>query len=148
MNVRSGSTPMTPKQFHDIAMSFPGVEAGTSYGLPSYKAFGTFFTRLRSEDDSIVIGGVPHDEREMLLEADPAVFHLTDHYRSGPWVLARLKLLDQKRARFYLERYWRSRAPKTWLKIYDAGENPPPPKLPAKPRPRAKRGRYGVHKRG
>jgi hypothetical protein len=116
---------MTPKQFHDIAMSFPEVEAGLSYGMPSFKAFGKFLTRLRSEDDSIVLGGVPHDEREILLEGDPEVFHLTDHYRSGPWVLARLKPLDAKRARFYLERYWRSRAPKTWLKAYDAGETPP-----------------------
>jgi hypothetical protein len=129
---------VTPKQFHDIAMSFPGVEAGTSYGMPSYKAFGKFFTRLRSEDDSIVLGDVRHDEREMLLEADPETFHLTDHYRSGPWVLARLKKLDVKRARHYLERHWRSRAPKSWLKAYDAGENPPPP---ASPKPKVARAR-------
>jgi hypothetical protein len=128
---------VTPKQFHDIAMSFPNVEAGTSYGMPAYKAFGTFFTRLRGEDDSIVLGGVPHDERELLLEADPATFHLTDHYRSGPWVLARLQTLDVKRARHYLERYWRSRAPKSWLKAHDAGENPPQPKLPVRKAPRS-----------
>lgn len=122
---------MTPKRFHELVLAFPEVEAGTSYGMPAYKAFGKFFTRLRSEDDSIVIGGVPHVEREILLEADPDVFHLTDRYRSGPWVLARLKPLDVKRAHHYLQRYWRSRAPKTWLKAYDAGGALP--KIAAKP---------------
>lgn len=111
---------MTPKKFHEVVLSFPETEFGTSYGQPSYKAFGKFFTRLRKEDDSVVLGEVGFDERDMLCEADPETFHFTDHYRGYPYVLARLKRLDEKRLRGYLERQWRKNAPKRWLKAWEA----------------------------
>lgn len=131
---------MGPKQFHDVVMAFPETEFTTSYGQPAYKAFGKFFTRLRKEDDSVVLGMVPFDEREMLCEADPKTFHFTDHYRNYPYVLARLKALDVKTLRGYLTRQWRHNAPKKWLKAYDAGEAlPPVPRKTAKPRPGKKR---------
>jgi hypothetical protein len=117
---------MSPKQFHDVVMSFPETETGTSYGHPSYKSFGKFLTRLRTEDDSVVLGCVPLDEREVLLEADPETFHITDHYRNYPYVLARLKRLDAKMLRGYLTRQWRHNAPKKWLKVWDEGQTPAP----------------------
>ena len=125
---------MGPKQFHDVVMAFPETEFTTSYGLPSYKSFGKFLTRLRKEDDSVVLGQVPFDEREMLCEADPETFHFTDHYKNYPCVLARLKALDAKTLRGYLTRQWRYNAPKKWLKAFDAGETlPPVPKKTPKP---------------
>lgn len=130
---------MNPKQFHGVVMAFPETELTTSYGLPAYKAFGKFLTRLRKEDDSVVLSQVSFDEREMLCEADPETFHFTDHYRNYPTVLARLKRLDAKQLRAYLTRQWRHNAPKTWLKAYDAGETSPPfAKKAAKPRARKK----------
>ena len=132
---------MTPKQFHDTVMSFPETELGTSYGLPSYKSFGKFLTRLRKEDDSVVLGQVPLDEREIICEADPETFHVTDHYRNYPYVLARLKRLDARTLKGYLTRQWRHNAPAKWLKAWEAGETlPPVPKKPAaKKRPAKKR---------
>lgn len=117
---------MGPKQFHELVMSFPETEAGTSYGYPSYKSFGKFLTRLRKEDDSVVLGRVPLDEREMLCEADPETFHFTDHYKNYPYVLARLKRLDAKTLRGYLTRQWRHNAPKKWLKAWEEGQTLPP----------------------
>jgi hypothetical protein len=116
---------MGPKQFHELVMGFPHTEQGTSHGYPSYKAFGKFLTRLRSEDDSVVLGQVPPDERDVLCEADPETFHFTDHYRNYPFVLARLKRIDAKRLRGYLDRQWRHNAPKKWLKAWDAGTELP-----------------------
>jgi hypothetical protein len=110
---------MTPKQFHAIAGAFPETEYATSYGHPAWKAFGKFFTRLRTEDDSVVLGQVPFDERDMLCEADPETFHFTDHYRNYPMVLARLKRLDPPTLRAFLERQWRHNAPKKWIKAWD-----------------------------
>ena len=121
---------MGPKQFHDTVMAFPETEFASSYGQPAYKAFGKFFTRLRKEDDSVVLGQVPLDEREIICEADPETFHFTDHYKNYPYVLARLKRLDVKTLKGYLTRQWRHNAPKTWLKKFDAGEALPP--LPKK----------------
>ena len=126
---------MAPKQFHEVVMGFPETELSTAYGKPAYKAFGKFLTRLRTEDDSIVLGCVPLDEREMLCEADPETFHFTNHYRNYPYVLARLKRLDVKTLRGYLDRQWRHNAPKKWLKAWEEGAPlPPVTKKAAKPR--------------
>jgi hypothetical protein len=128
---------MGPKQFHQLVMGFPETEYTTSYGQPSYKSFGKFLTRLRSEDDSVVLGQVPLDEREIICEADPETFHFTDHYRNYPYVLARLKRLDAKTLRGYLMRQWRHNAPKKWLKAWEEGAAlPPVPKKTPKPRAR------------
>jgi hypothetical protein len=110
---------MTPKQFHAIAGAFPQTEYATSYGKPAWKAFGKFFTRLREEDDSVVLGQMSFDEREMLCAAEPETFHFTDHYRNYPMVLARLKGLDPPTLRAFLERQWRHNAPKKWIKAWD-----------------------------
>ena len=46
--------------------------------------------RLKEDGDSLVMPGVPQDEREMLVESRPEVFYFTDHYRDYPIVLIRL----------------------------------------------------------
>jgi len=122
---------MGPKQFHDVVLGFPHTELSTAYGHPAYKAFGKFLTRLRSEDDSVVLGQVSFDEREILCAADSETFHFTDHYRNHPMVLARLKRLDAKTLRGYLDRQWRHNAPRKWLKAWDEGTDlPVAPKAP------------------
>ena len=57
-----------------------------------------FLTRLRDEDNSMVLLEVSFDEREMLMEAEPATFHFTPHYKDYPSVLARL-VTDAETAR-------------------------------------------------
>ena len=81
---------------------------------------GKFFTRLRCEDDSLVLLDVSFDEREMLLEADPDTFHFTAHYKDYPSVLARMASLDPGSFRNFLDRRWRKIAPKKWVKERDA----------------------------
>ena len=84
---------MTYDEMHAIVMSFPGVEEAMSYGAPAFKVNGKFLTRLRREDQSLVLVGVSFDEREMLIEAEPATFHITAHYKDYPSVLARMESL-------------------------------------------------------
>jgi len=81
---------------------------------------GKFFTRLRAEDASLVLQEVGFDEREMLIEADPATFHFTDHYRNYPIVLARIEGLDPGSLQGFLARRWRKIAPKAAVKEWDA----------------------------
>ncbi len=47
-------------------MGFPEAIRILGHGQPSYKSFGKFLTRLRSEDDSVV-SAVSLDEREVLV---------------------------------------------------------------------------------
>lgn len=111
---------MTAEEFAAIALSFPASEAGTSYGVPSFKVRGKFFTRIRAEDNSAVLQEVPHDERDFLIEADPDTFHFTPHYKDYPIVLARLDSLDPDQARGFLERRWRKMVTKAMVKAWEA----------------------------
>jgi len=110
---------MTPEELRAMALSFPETEEGMSYGKPSFKAFGKFLTRLRREDNSLVLH-CTFDEREMLMEAEPAIFHITPHYKDYPSVLARLDKVDPGTVRGFLERRWRAAAPKKFLREWDA----------------------------
>jgi hypothetical protein len=110
---------MTWDEVVKLGRQLPGVEESTSYGTPSLKAFGKFLTRLRSEDDSLVLVGVTFDEREMLMEAEPETFHTTPHYQDYPSVLARLGTVDPGTVRSFFERRWRATAPKRVVKQYD-----------------------------
>ena len=110
---------MTQDEMEAIVMAFPGAEKGVSYGAPAYKVNGKFFTRLRRDDQSVVLMDVSFDEREMLMEAEPATFHLTAHYRDYPCVLARIADLHPGSFRNFLERRFRKVAKKTAIKAWD-----------------------------
>ena len=116
---------MTEAEMRAIILAFPGAEEGTSYGYPSFKVRGKFFTRLRAEDASLVLSEVGFDEREMLMAAEPATFHLTPHYQSSAMVLARIESLDPGSLHSFLERRWRRVVTKAMAKAYDAAATPP-----------------------
>lgn len=118
---------MTFEEMEAIVLSFPGVEKGMSYGSPSYKVNNKFFTRLRREDQSLVLLEVSFDEREMLMEAEPQTFHFTPHYKDYPSVLARMASLHPGSFRNFLDRRWRRIAPKRAVKERDAGGARPAP---------------------
>jgi len=109
---------MTPAELHAMILAFPETQTGTSYGMPSYKAAGKFFTRLRSEDDSVVVYVDSLDHRDMLIEAEPQTFHITDHYRGYPIVLARLETVDPDWLHRALEKRWLKIVPKRLSKPY------------------------------
>ncbi|MBU6298017.1 MAG: MmcQ/YjbR family DNA-binding protein [Alphaproteobacteria bacterium] len=136
-------------QFEKIALSFPGAVRKPSYGKPSILIAKKFFTRLRDEDNSLVLIVGSIDERDMLLDVDPDMFHITAHYKDYPAVLARLAKIDAKTLRGMLTQYWRRIAPKRFLKDGDdatasssAGAKRPgkkPRKGAASPRPRGEK---------
>jgi hypothetical protein len=113
---------MTADEMDAIVMAFPMTEKGVSYGRPSYKVNGKFFTRLRREDESMVIMEVGFDEREMLMEAEPGTFHFTAHYKDYPCVLARIATLHPGSLKAFLERRWRKIAPKKLVKEWEAAK--------------------------
>ena len=110
---------MTLDEMREIALSFPGCTEGMSYGRPSFLVNKKFFTRLRREDDSLVLLEVSLDEREMLMEAEPQTFHFTAHYKDYPCVLARISTLHPGSFRNFLDRRWRKIAPKTLVRAYE-----------------------------
>lgn len=109
---------MTPAELDALVLSFPATVTGTTHGWPSFKAAGKFFTRLRPEDDSVVVYVDSQDHRELLMEAEPETFHLTDHYRGYPIVLARLATVDPTWLRAALQKRWLKLVPKSVSKPY------------------------------
>ena len=59
---------MTFDDIRKIALAWPEVEDGTSYGTPALKVRKKMLARLREDHDSLVVPGVALDEREMLIE--------------------------------------------------------------------------------
>jgi hypothetical protein len=113
---------VTPSELETLVLAFPATETGTTHGWPSFKAAGKFFTRLRSEDDSVVVYVDSQDHRDMLMEAEPETFHITDHYRGHPIVLARLATVDPAWLRLALEKRWLKLVPKSVSKVYTTGD--------------------------
>lgn len=114
---------MTRDDVRNLLLALPETEEGASYGYPSFKTGGKFLTRIRDEDESLVVYVPSIDERDMLIEAEPDTFHLTDHYRNYPIVLARIAHVDRAWLAAALHRRWRRVAPKRVVKAWDA-ENP------------------------
>lgn len=103
---------MTYDDVRAIALAWPGVEEGTSYGTPALKVKGKLLVRLKEDGDSLVMKGVDTDERAMLMETEPDVFYITEHYRGWPIVLIRLSNTDADTVEPFLMRQWRAIAPK------------------------------------
>ena len=94
-----------------LALRLPGVVQGTSYGTPALHVCKTFLARLKEDGETMAIK-MDYANREVLLELDPSVFYLTDHYRPYPAVLVRLKEVPVGLVFEILEKAWRFQAPK------------------------------------
>jgi hypothetical protein len=103
-----------------ISLAWPEVEDGTSYGTPALKVRKKLLARLKEDGDSLVMPGVPPDEREMLVESQPKVFYFTDHYRDYPIALIRLSKAKRATVEPLLRRQWRALASKAAIKAFDA----------------------------
>ncbi len=114
---------MTLDEMREIVLGFPGAVEGSSYGKPAFTVNKKFFTRLRRDDDSLVLMDISFDEREMLIEAEPQTFHYTAHYKDYPAVLARMASLHPGSFRNFLERRWRKIAPKKLVREWEAGRS-------------------------
>jgi hypothetical protein len=102
-----------------LAQRFPGIELETSYGTPAIKVKGKFMARLRSEAEGWLAIRCDFFERDVLLQAAPHVFHLTDHYRNYPMILVDLAEIDKPALGDVLERAWRMTASKRAIRDWD-----------------------------
>jgi hypothetical protein len=99
---------------------------------------------LRKEDNSLVVVVDGMDQRDMMLELDPATYHITDHYKDYPAVLVRMERITPDELRTMLERRWRKIAPKKLLKEMDEDAAPAKAKAPSKGKPPGKTKKSGI----
>jgi hypothetical protein len=100
-----------------MGLALPGVEEGRSYGTPALRVGKKFLARLKEDGETLVLK-IGFDERDMLIEAEPRTFHITDHYRNYPSVLVRLAHVHPPTLRRLLEQAWREAAPKRLLRSF------------------------------
>ena len=111
---------MTFDDVRKLALAWPEVHDGTSYGTAALKLRKKLLARIREDDDSLVMLGVPREERAMLCESEPKIFYFTDHYRDYPTVLIRLSKAKRGHVEPLLRRRWRELASKAAVKRFDA----------------------------
>jgi hypothetical protein len=90
-----------------VLLGFDNVVEGRSYGMPSFLVNGRFFARFRDEDTVLVLQLASIDDRDVLMQIDPAAFFFTDHYRSYPAVLIRLAEVPQSLLGEVVTQAWR-----------------------------------------
>ena len=103
-----------------MALAFPGVEEGLSYGTPGFRVGGKFLARLW-EDGEVLVVKCGDTERDLRIQADPDTFFTTDHYRGYPTVLVRLARVTSTDLREVFAEAWRRQAPKRLLAQLAAG---------------------------
>jgi hypothetical protein len=101
-----------------IALSFPGVEEGTSYATLAYRVSKKFLCRMKEDGESLAIR-MDFAEREMLIEGEPATFYITDHYRNYEMVLIHLSKVHPDELKRIFSNAWRKYAGKRLLKETD-----------------------------
>jgi hypothetical protein len=107
----------------DFVRALPSVEGGGASGTPAFRLKGKLLAWLR-EDPRVLPVKVSPVNREYLLEAEPAIFFVTEHYRDYPIVLVRLPRIGRRRLAEVLEEAWHQVAPKRMRAAYDAQFKP------------------------
>ena len=111
---------MTEDEFRALCLSFPDAVEGRNMGSTFFKANGKDLARLLGADRAMFTG-VPVEEVEMLVEAEPATFWADSHYKNARCVVAHLDPLTPDAARAFLERRFREVAKKAVLKGWTGG---------------------------
>ncbi len=110
---------MTEDEFRALALSFPGAVEGFNMGSTYFKANGKDLARLLGGGRAY-FAGVPVEEVEMLVEAEPDTWWADAHYKNARCVVATLARLTPEVDRGFLERRFRQVAKKPVLKAWEA----------------------------
>ncbi len=101
-----------------VALALPGVVEGSSYGTPGFRVRAKFMARMWEDGETLVVK-CGDAERDFRMQADPAAFFITDHYRGYPTVLVHLSKVRIADLRDVLEEAWRRNAPKRLVAEHD-----------------------------
>jgi hypothetical protein len=77
----------------EVGLTLPGVEESTSYGMPALKVGGKMFACMaahRSAEPGSLVVRITFEQRDELIEAEPTIYYITDHYVNYPAMLVRL----------------------------------------------------------
>jgi hypothetical protein len=88
--------PLTKTEARKIALATPGASEGPYFGKPAIFVGEDYLCRVHDKEAALVLRSGSMEMREVMLEAEPKLFYITEHYRNFPVILARLSALDKK----------------------------------------------------
>jgi len=103
-----------------LALSFPEVEA-SSEGRRAFGVRGKGFAwEARERDGGGLAVRVDREEKQLLLDANPAAYFTSPHYNGFPAIQIRLEQIGRDELRDRLEDAWLIQAPKKLAATYMA----------------------------
>jgi hypothetical protein len=78
-----------------IILSIPGTDERLWFNQPSVFLHDRFLAKTHHKEDAVTLQVGSMEMRDMMLEAEPELFYITDHYRKFPFVLMRLSALTK-----------------------------------------------------
>ncbi|HSS14373.1 MAG TPA: hypothetical protein VLL04_10785 [Rhizomicrobium sp.] len=78
-----------------IILSIPGTDERLWFNQPSVFLHDRFLAKTHHKEDAVTLQVGSMEMRDMMLEAEPELFYITDHYRKFPFVLMRLSVLTK-----------------------------------------------------
>ena len=79
-----------------VMLAVPGAEERLWFHKPAVFLHDRFLAKVHDKEEAVTLQVGSMEMRDMMLEAEPALFYITDHYRNFPFVLARLSALSRK----------------------------------------------------
>jgi hypothetical protein len=103
---------------HELALSFPEVEASGG-GRRAYGVRGKGFAwEARERDGGGLAVRVGREDKQLLLDANPAAYFTSPHYNGFPAIQIRLEEIDRDELQERLEDAWLIQAPKKLAAAY------------------------------
>ena len=86
---------ITKAEARKVMLSVKGTSEGPYFGRPSVFFGESFVGRVHDKEEAVALRVGTIEMRDVMLEAEPRLFYITDHYKPWPMLLARLKTLDK-----------------------------------------------------
>ena len=76
-------------------LAMKGTSEAPYFGKPAIFYAESFVARVHDKEEAVALRVGTIEMRDVMLEAEPSLFYITDHYKPWPMLLARLKTLDK-----------------------------------------------------
>lgn len=108
------------EKFREMILALPEVSESMAYGSPIFKVKKTMLARLSEEFEDTIVIKVDLPLRSSLIDGAPETFYITPHYAAHPLMLVKLSKVSKDDLQYLIEQAWRSIAPKTLVKSFNA----------------------------
>jgi hypothetical protein len=78
-----------------VMLSLSGTDERLWFNQPSVFIHDRFLAKTHHKEDAVTLQVGSMEMRDMMLEAEPELFYITDHHRKFPFVLIRLSALTK-----------------------------------------------------